>query len=74
METLTAKELKNNLDFTQDIDGVSTYIAAGHELFESNFQSWVDNHVSEEWENDHVIMTDENGDPWKMTREEYKKL
>jgi len=74
MEKTTAQELIENLNFSKNIDGVSTSITKGHELFGDNLHSWLDNFVSEDWDGDIVTMTPEDGDSWEMTRAEYNKL
>ena len=74
MEKLTAAELRDNLDFSQEIDGINTSITEGHELFESNLQSWILNKVGEDWRRKGVILFPEDGDAFYMKKEEYNKL
>lgn len=76
MEKLTAAELRKNLDFSKDIDGVSTSITQGHELFEDNLSSWLDNRVQSEWNNElcAMVLIPEDGEPFSMSIDEYRKL
>jgi len=74
MENLTARELRDNLDFSQVIEGIEVSITEGHNLFESNLQSWLLNRVSEDWRQKGVILSPEDGDAFYMEKEEYNKL
>ena len=72
---ITAKKLRQSLDFSKEIEGQIINIIEGHPLFESNLKDWFDNHVAEQWiNNDLVEITPENSDPFQMTLEEYKKI
>jgi len=75
-EVVTAAELKNSCDFSKEIDGILTSIREGHELFESNFQSWLDREIFEEWDDNEemVTMSPANSEAFRMTKEEYEKL
>jgi hypothetical protein len=76
MEKLTAKELIASLDFSKDIDGVSTSITKGHGLFNDNLASWLNDRVSAEWDNDlcAMVLHPEDGEPFSMNMNEYRKL
>lgn len=72
MKLTTAQEWKESLVFSKDIAGVS--ITISHELFEKNFHSWFDLFVREDWHKWIVTLSPDEGEPVRMTEEEYNKL
>ena len=76
-EFVTAEELRKSCDFSKEINGEYVSIEEGHELFESNFQSWVHNCISEEWDDNNQIVKmepEDSGEIFHMTIEEYEKI
>jgi len=75
MENVTAKELRNNLDFGvgPGMDSQGS-IEEGHSLFENSLQSWLVNRVSFDRKKKGVILTPEGGDAFYMAQEEFEKL
>ena len=74
---ITAEELEESCDFWKEIDGDCFCITKGHELFESNFQSWVKDRISEEWDDNNQIVKmepEDSGEIFHMTIEEYEKI